>query len=84
MQRLNGRSQIVARHHESQIQRRRALRHHANIDAAQRVEHARRNAGSVPDVFTHNADDSLILVHRNLGELAQLRPQSPPRARAGR
>ena len=73
VQSLNGGGEIGARDHESKIQRRRALRQHADIDAAERVEHARRNARSVADVFTHNADDSLILVHRNFGELAQFR-----------
>ena len=71
MQCLNGSGKIGARDHKSKIQCRRALRQHAHIDAAERVEHARRNARSMADVFTHNADDSLILVDRNFGEFAQ-------------
>ena len=63
--------QIVARHDKPQIQRRRSLRQHADIDTAQRVKHTRRDTGSVADVFTHNADDSLILIHGNFSELAQ-------------
>jgi hypothetical protein len=72
VQSLNGGGQIGAGHDESQIQRGCALRKHADIDATQGVEHARRNTWSVTDVFTHNADDSLILIHRNFGEFAQL------------
>ncbi len=63
MQSLNSRSEMGARHHKSQVQRGSALRHHADIDAAESAKHSRRNARSVSDIFTHNADDSLILVH---------------------
>ncbi len=72
MQPLNDVGHHVLFNHKRQIDLRSALRNHADLDIGQFSEHPRRNAGSVPQILTHQADDgfaSFIFYVRQLGQV---------------
>src|ERR1039458_6865021 len=72
VQRGHRAQQIDFGHYEADIQQRRALADHADVDAVQRIENPARHARRVANVLAHQADDHAIVLHRGLGELADL------------
>src|SRR6185437_12501225 len=66
VQRLDGGAKVLARDDEAEVQRRRALRDHADVDLTKRLKDARGNAGGRTDIVADNANDGLIAidVHR--------------------
>ena len=67
--------EILLRNDNTQVQQRCALRDHADVDIAQRREHAARDPGRVPDVIADQADNRLIFFDRYIGELLAARAQ---------
>src|SRR6266496_5401346 len=72
VQRLDGSAEVRFCDREADVQQRRALGNHADIDSVESVEHAARHAGSEANVVAHEADNSLVVFHIHLGELAEV------------
>ena len=72
MQRLDRALQILFSYDHAQVEQRRPLRNHPYVDEFERVKHARGHTGRVADVIAHQANDRLMLLHRDLGEVPQL------------
>src|ERR1035441_2346903 len=72
VQRGHRAQQIGFGHHEADIEQRRSLADHADVDAIERIENPARHARRVADVLAHQADDDAIVLHRGFGELAQV------------
>ena len=78
VQRFHRGAQIGFGDHEAQIQQRRALRDHADVDAVERIEDAARHSRRVADIVAHQADDGLIVLDLDFGELRAIRRRSRP------
>src|SRR3982751_5212436 len=68
----DGAQQVTLGHHEADIQQRSALADHADVDAIESIENTARHAGGMADIFAHQADDNAIVLHGDVGKLAQL------------
>src|ERR1039458_10879635 len=56
VQRLHGAMQICFRYYEAEIQQRRSLRNHANIDAVERAKNAHGHARRVAYIITRSEE----------------------------
>src|ERR1035437_3803225 len=72
VQRRDRAHEIAFGHHEADIEQRRSLADHADVDAIERIENPARHARRVPDVLAHQADNDAIVLHRGFGKLAQV------------
>src|ERR1017187_6240860 len=72
VQRRDRAHEIAFGHHEADVEQRRSLADHADVDAIERIENPARHARRVPDVLAHQADDDAIVLHRGFGKLAQV------------
>src|SRR5262249_34673080 len=65
-------NEVGGGYYDAQIEERSALRDHAHIDAAQGIEDARGHSRSISDILAHQANDRLVLLDLDFGELAHL------------
>jgi len=70
MKRFHGALNIGVRHHKTQIQKRRALRDHSDVDFTKGREYTGRDARGIADIVTHQTNNGLRVFHRNVRELA--------------
>src|SRR6266536_536083 len=71
VQPFDGFCQVRFRHHDAQVQQRGALRDHAHIDVAQRMEDSGGHSRSIADILAYQAYDRVVLFDVDLRELAQ-------------
>src|SRR5579871_3405611 len=72
VERFDGTANVGFGDDEADVEERRALGDHADIDAVERVEHSSGYSGSASNVVADQADDHLAAFDLDVGELAQL------------
>src|ERR1019366_4559490 len=72
MQRRDRAEQVGFGQNQADVEQRRALRNHADVNAVEGVEDAPGHSRGVADVVANQADNHLVLLDIDLGELLQL------------